>query len=217
MLVWECGCRNQGGTQRSARACIDPRWGAGMAVPEGPALHPGLLPHGEGRLAGTHICPWVWSSWAQGAPQEINSFQAGSSGEACSFRHEPKQVSPALVPSQAITVHLLIAAFGVPGWACLPAAVGRAVTQTHTHPRPLLAPPLPPVVSPLPLMLGGTGSRSWKLLFSPHLPPSPPSLSPRSGAAVTKVTSPSTHDLMLGAPETAGPEVRRERIHEDAW
>lgn len=48
----------------------------------------------------------------------------------------PKSMSfslPPLVPSQAITVQLQLAIFMVPGCTYLPAAVGRAVTQTHTH------------------------------------------------------------------------------------
>lgn len=40
---------------------------------------------GEDQLCGTHTCHWVQSSWAQQALQEISSFQAGSSREACSF------------------------------------------------------------------------------------------------------------------------------------
>lgn len=51
---------------------------------------PPSLPHGEGRLGGTHR---VHSSWAQQALQEINSFQAGSSEEACSFHHEHKRLA----------------------------------------------------------------------------------------------------------------------------
>lgn len=61
-----------------------------MAVHECLALHPYPLPHGEGRLGGTHQ---VQSSCAQQALQEINSFQAGSSEEACSFRHEHKRLA----------------------------------------------------------------------------------------------------------------------------
>lgn len=80
-----------------------------MAVHECLALHPYPLPHGEGWLGGTHQ---VQNSWAQQALQEINSFQAGSSEEACSFCHEHKCLALSLVPSQAITVHFLIAAAG---------------------------------------------------------------------------------------------------------
>lgn len=40
---------------------------------------------------------------------------------------------PPLVPGQAIICSFLITPFAVPGCACLPSAVGRAVTQPHAH------------------------------------------------------------------------------------
>lgn len=86
-----------------------------------------------GYLYGTHAWHWVLSSWAQQALQEINSFQAGSKQQGgMFFLPMTPALSPPPEPSQAIT-HSLTAISAVPGCACLPASVGRAVAQYSTQ------------------------------------------------------------------------------------
>lgn len=142
-------------------ATPEPCSGARVAGPECPVLHPGPLPRGEGWFDGTHTCSWVRSSWAQWALQEINSFQAGSSGKACSFCHEHKRLSPSpgAQPGShsSLTDHRLCCArLGLPRSSC-----GQSSDpDSRSPPDPCLLHLGPLECPPCHLGLGGTRSRS---------------------------------------------------------
>lgn len=144
-----CGCKIWGtlrGAPPPAQTWLPQNHARGLAWLGLSALFCILTPSPVGRAGsmGLMLAPGFGAAGRSGPCRRSTASRRAAVGRHVLSAMSISVSPPPLVPSQAVTLHSLITASAVPGWACLAAAVGRAVIQTHAHLRTLVCSILAP-------------------------------------------------------------------------